>query len=412
MPTMQTPKGIAYTPIVIMVVSVAAFVWMWYAVGEYRKLTMQPVAMVENVNTFATNTNTTAANINASAQKRVNGTVETIAFSNADLGLSLHYPALWNPVEMQTWTPGNGAETGNGIKIDFNGAGTTSFGGLVQIEATSTDFSVGREGWLGEVLAREMNVYGLQGLCSSKDAWLKDVQSCSVESDRVTMVVAIASLDGSQVLNFVKLVAIKISNPDYPVVGFSLFLPKLNEPTVRADDAATIAEKVSAIHTKSADEESNRLLGQFDDVLASAQFTNATVDWKTYTNTADGISFQYPPTWTVSFEGGETANSNRAIGLRPESTHGENDWSIILMSENVWSRERFLDPYPNTQQKVDAIVLAGKTATKKVITQTDNPSYYLVEIAILGSSKVYEIRNEGVANPEFDTFLSTFQFTE
>ncbi len=90
---MHQPKGIAYIPIVLMVVSVTAFAWMAYATWQYSQLeteVQQPAVITQRATTNAsTVTNTPAANTNTV-------TVSTTGwktYTNSKYQFSLQYPS-------------------------------------------------------------------------------------------------------------------------------------------------------------------------------------------------------------------------------------------------------------------------------------------------------------------------------
>jgi Leucine-rich repeat (LRR) protein len=128
------------------------------------------------------------------------------------------------------------------------------------------------------------------------------------------MVLAIRSFGSKEtIVNFAKLIAMKTSNPDYPVVGFILFLPNLNSPVIAGNDIATIATKVSAIQNTTADDATNARLQEFDTLLSTFTFIE-TLGWKTYTNTQYKFSVSYPSTWKVEHE---SLQPNKDEGVSP-----------------------------------------------------------------------------------------------
>lgn len=381
---MNNQKGIVWIPILIMIVSVAAFTTMGVLIWNKNK----------------NQDSTYLVDLSKPAVQHVVKTVQKTGltnFTSEDLGITFAYSPSLGPVKTQTLTPNQGTEAGKKIKVEFTGSGTTTFGTAIQIISTSKDFSAGGENWLGEVLSKEAEKYGFVGLCNGHDAWLNDVQSCSVNSsgDQITMVLAIRSLDGKDILQFAKLVALKTQKPEFPVVGLVVFLPKMNEPTIVLDDTTTITKKVTQIIT-AGDHPENNLL-EFNSMLATLRYNDESANRKTYTNTANKYSFQYHSPYTIRAGatdsdvvldcGVETeCRDEVAVSATPTSLTA---WKATFSegSNNVW-----------TDTTVD-----GQSALR-----VDTNEFGLSYVGVINNNRLYVISGNALLD---HGLLSTFQFT-
>lgn len=209
----------------------------------------------------------------------VSSTDEWATYTNQEIDISFSYPKKWGEPKTQLEDLSQNGE-GKSVQIDFPAQRATSFGGLLQLQYSSTDFGPGREIWYGEAFSGVAVKKSFDTVCSwsKDDFFLSPIDQCSVaikDSHQTAMFISrIDALGGEEVLDFVKTFAFTTDNTEYPAATLSLFLPELTRGSVSTFDTENLATLVNNIDAKNLDAISNNHLEVFDKILSSFTFTD------------------------------------------------------------------------------------------------------------------------------------------
>ncbi len=132
-------------------------------------------------------------------------------------------------------------------------------------------------------------------------------------------------------------------------------------------------------------------------VPTSTTETN-TSDWKTYTDSELGFTFDYPSTWNG---GGFSGYANRNVEIHPPNSSDAEDFFGVLQ-DNVTTLDRIL-----TLKDVKTIEISGKTAYQNYI-KTDRPYESFIYIPSANHIVIYFSPD----TPDILQILSTFKFTD
>lgn len=139
--------------------------------------------------------------------------------------------------------------------------------------------------------------------------------------------------------------------------------------------------------------------------------SDATANWKKYTNTSFGFSFKYPKDWKL--EGDGIANELSVFG----DPYNKNDYQLVFVkvvdnSKNL-SIEDYVQKFRSSMKTDYKEITVGNEKGKQAILSGqcggDN------NIFVKKNGRIYEIqwpkcRGKDVNSKIFDTILSTFKF--
>lgn len=134
--------------------------------------------------------------------------------------------------------------------------------------------------------------------------------------------------------------------------------------------------------------------------------TNTSIDetagWKTYTNTQEGISFKYPPSWTIDNNDGTIVSVVAPKGLVRECV----ECPIAKLRAIYESYTKFIDDDSN----ITTITVGGIEASQG----DDNGMVTQRETAIPLNGKILNVNwpDDENVNAIYDQILSTFYFTK
>ncbi len=172
---------------------------------------------------------------------------------------------------------------------------------------------------------------------------------------------------------------------------------------------------------KKANDDKAKLQSQIDDLnkqvaeLKATSSTSATTDetanWKTYTNSTYGFSFKYPANFTVADELNKTGNWTVAKKLKvSDSTDGLELWV---------NPDGFGPFFPEYTYKITptatGLTINSKDKESAEDGQSDDVTFAKTQFTYGKNTYLLHYKIKGSDSKpltQFDTFLSTFQFTK
>lgn len=367
---MKNQKGIVWIPILIMVVSVAAFSAMAYLIwqkstssAQTTDLTKPPVRHVAKNEPGAAGSGS-VGNTNSSANTNANTNISTAGwktYTNSTYYFSFQYPANWTVKEDEKTAPFH-VTVSNATEGSINFMARYPFSTTEPDDATCTTRAV----TYGGKKATEYT-------CTSKSA----------PSYNATKVIFDTLPFGWQNDH-----AEKNTNHERYIAG-----------------GATTTEK---------------------EILETLKFTDPTASWKTYTNTKYKYSFQYPKDWTLGDSPTSSTPSPTAadIAFDGPGYSGFRFGVRVSQPANCSSLKTCVDKNSITfgsgeaTSTLTSTTLGGKDALTTMITRPTTGDWKYYAYYVYSTSNFYTVfttakaTDDAATKPTFDEILSTFTFNE